>query len=209
MNVATYLFTALAARLLGPQDYGAFASLMAVLLVVSVLQLGIQATAARRISADPEHVGQIEREILPLTSARGPGRRAACCCWPPRRSTGCCSLDSLRQPRLLALAAVPLTISGGQLGVLQGERRWWPVAVIYLASGVPRLVVGTALILWRPDELTAMVGVLIGSASRSSLGVYALRRNRDAGRVSRAPLDAGRSSGRSSPTPRRCWPSWR
>ena len=51
-NVATYIYTVLAARLLGPQSYGALASLMAVLLVISVIQLGIQTTAARRISAD-------------------------------------------------------------------------------------------------------------------------------------------------------------
>ena len=67
MNLALYVYTVIAARLLGPQAYGALAALMAVLLVVSVLQLGIQATAARRIAADPGHVAQIEREILGLT----------------------------------------------------------------------------------------------------------------------------------------------
>src|SRR5204863_373183 len=51
----------------GRQPYGALASLLAVLLVISVIQLGIQTTAARRIAADPGHVGQIEREILSLT----------------------------------------------------------------------------------------------------------------------------------------------
>src|SRR3546814_4570257 len=60
MNVGTYGFTMLAARLLGPQPYGALASLMATLLVISVLQLGLQATAARRLSDDPGHVRQIE-----------------------------------------------------------------------------------------------------------------------------------------------------
>src|SRR6478736_9813047 len=67
MNVATYGYTMVAARVLGPRQYGAFASLMATLLVVTVLQLGLQATAARRISADPDHVGQIERSILGVT----------------------------------------------------------------------------------------------------------------------------------------------
>ena len=37
MNVATYGFTMVAARMLGPGSYGAFASLMATLLVVTVL----------------------------------------------------------------------------------------------------------------------------------------------------------------------------
>ena len=71
MNVATYGFTILAARLLGPAEYGALAAVMGLLLVVNVLSLGLQATAARRVSAAPEHVGQIERDVL---SARVPLR---------------------------------------------------------------------------------------------------------------------------------------
>ena len=67
MNLATYGFTMAAARLLGPQAYGAFASLMATLLVITVLQLGLQATAARRIAAEPEHVAKIEKTILGVT----------------------------------------------------------------------------------------------------------------------------------------------
>src|SRR3546814_13539713 len=67
MNGGTYGFTMLAARLLGPQPYGALASLMATLLVISVLQLGLQATAARRISAAPGHVGQIEDTTMRVT----------------------------------------------------------------------------------------------------------------------------------------------
>ena len=183
MNLAMYVFTALAARLLGPQAYGALASLMAVLLVVSVVQLGIQTTAARRISADPRHVAQIEGEILALTY------RAAAIIglglllltpvvnWLLR-------LDDLATASLVALCAVPLTITGGQLGVLQGERRWWPIAMIYLASGVPRLAVGTALIVWRPTEFNAMLGVFLGAIVPVVLGVYALRRKRKKGRVS-------------------------
>ncbi|MCK5929746.1 MAG: polysaccharide biosynthesis protein, partial [Nocardioides sp.] len=67
MNVATYAFQMISARLLGPTEYGAVASLMALLMVVAVLQLGLQATGARRISAEPEHVAQIERMVLRVT----------------------------------------------------------------------------------------------------------------------------------------------
>ena len=93
-------------------------------------------------------------------------------------------LDDMASASLVALSAVPLTITGGQLGILQGERRWWPVSMIYLASGVPRLVIGTALILWRPTELSAMLGVFLGAIIPVVLGVYALRRKRATGRVS-------------------------
>ena len=182
MNLALYVFTAVAARLLGPREYGAFASLMAVLIVVSVLQLGIQATAARRISADPEHVGQIEREVLRL-SLRAALVVGGLLLIAAPAIDRLLRLDSLLAAGLLALCAVPVTYLGGQLGVLQGERRWWPVAVLYLASGVFRLVAGVGLILWHPTDASAMAGVLVGSAVPVALGVYALRRTRDPGLV--------------------------
>ena len=50
MNVATYGFTMLAARVLGPSDYSAVAAFLATLMVCGVVQLGIQATAARRMA---------------------------------------------------------------------------------------------------------------------------------------------------------------
>jgi O-antigen/teichoic acid export membrane protein len=183
MNVALYVFTVVAARLLGPREYGAFASLMAVLIVVAVVQLGIQATAARRISADPEHVGQIEREVLRLSLRTAVVVGGLLLLAAPALDR-LLRLDSLLAVGLLALSAVPVTYLGGQLGVLQGERRWWPVAVLYLASGVCRLVAGVGLILWHPTDASAMAGVLVGSLAPVALGAYALRRTRDAGLVS-------------------------
>ncbi len=183
MNLAAYAFTALAARLLGPTDYGALASLMALLLVLAVVQLGLQTTAARRISADPGHVAQIEREILALTYWAAAIVGAALLLLTPLINE-LLRLDSLATASLVGLCAIPLTITGGQLGVLQGERRWWPVAIIYVASGVPRLAVATALMLWQPTELSAMVGVLLGAVVPVLLGAYALRRKRTSRRTS-------------------------
>src|SRR5262245_12298594 len=183
MNVALYVFTVVAARLLGPREYGAFASLMAVLIVVTVIQLGIQATAARRISADPAHVGQIEREVLGLalrTAALVGGLLVLLSPVVDRLLR----LDSIGGALVLALTAVPVTYLGGQLGVLQGERRWWPVAILYLTSGVVRLVAGAGLVLWRPTATAAMAGVLLGSLAPVFLGMYALRRPRVAGSAS-------------------------
>ncbi len=182
-NVATYIYTVLAARLLGPQSYGALASLMAVLLVISVIQLGIQTTAARRISADPEHVGQIEREILALTYRAAAVVGVFLLILTPLLDR-LLRLDSLPAAALVAVSAVPLTIVGGQLGILQGERRWWPVAIVYVACGLPRLVIGTVLMAWRPTELTAMLGVTLGAVVPVLLGAYALRPQRAPGKTS-------------------------
>jgi len=177
MNVSTYGFTIVAARLLGPRSYGAFASLLATLLVIGVLQLSLQATAARRISADPDHVAQIEKTVLGVTYRASLGIGLTLLVLTPLVNR-VLKLDSLATSALVAVAAVPLTMMGGQAGVLQGERRWWPLAVMYVASGVPRLAIGTALIAWRPNETSAMLGVALGAVPPVILGWWALRRDR-------------------------------
>lgn len=174
MNVATYSFTMLAARILGPRSYGALASLMATLLVVSVVQLGLQATAARRISADPQHVGQIEAVILRVAVQGSLVVGLVMLVLSPVVNL-VLRLESLPTAMLLAVAAVPLTLMGAQAGILQGERRWVPLSLMYVASGVPRLLVGTALILWRPSETSAMLGVALGAVAPVAVGWYVLR----------------------------------
>lgn len=175
MNVGTYAFTMIAARLLGPQAYGALASLMATLLVIGVLQLGLQATAARRIASAPEHVAQIERTILRVTHRAAVAIGVLMLLLSPVVDR-VLRLDSLVAAVLVAVVAVPMTVMGAQAGILQGERRWAPLALLYLANGLPRLVVGAALIWWRPDEVTAMVGVAIGQCAPVLVGWWALRR---------------------------------
>lgn len=178
MNIATYLYTYLAARLMGTQVYGAFAALMNVLIVASVLSLALQATAARRISADPDHVAQIEREILRVTWRAALVLGVVLVALSPVLKAAL-RLDSLMTAAMVGLIMVPTTIMGGQAGILQGERRWAPLGLVYVAAGVPRLLLGTGLIVWRPTELWAMVGVLLGSLVPVVVGWWALRGHRD------------------------------
>jgi len=60
MNVASYALTNVAAHVLGPVGYGAFAALMGLVLVLGVASLGLQATAARRVAADATHREAVE-----------------------------------------------------------------------------------------------------------------------------------------------------
>src|SRR6188768_1435767 len=138
MNLTTYGFVILAARLLGPREYGALAAVMGVLLVVNVLSLGLQATGARRVSADPENRPQIEREVLATSYASALALGAVMLLAVPLISETL-SLDSWGPAALIAATAVPLSVMGGQAGILQGERRWGPLAAVYLAVGVGRL----------------------------------------------------------------------
>ncbi|WP_194289004.1 MULTISPECIES: lipopolysaccharide biosynthesis protein [unclassified Nocardioides] len=185
MNVSTYAFQMVAARLLGPDQYGGVASLMAVLLVVAVLQLGLQATAARRISATPEHVGQIERVVLAVTyrAALGLGvlmLLVSPVIWHVLR------LDTITPAILLAIAAVPLTVQGGQAGILQGERRWGALGALYLAMGLSRITIGSVCMLARPTEAGAMLGVALALFVPVVVGRLVLRRPREPGEHSAA-----------------------
>ena len=183
MNVATYGFTMIAARLLGPQPYGALASLMATLLVISVLALGLQATAARRISAEPDHVGQIEHTIMRVTYRAALAVGVLLAALTPLINV-ILRLDNLLVAALVAITAVPMTVMGGQAGILQGERRWMPLALVYVANGLPRLIVGVALIAWSPTELNAMLGVVLGQFAPVAVGWLALRSTRRPGEQS-------------------------
>ena len=183
MNIATYGFTMIAARLLGPRSYGAMAAIMAAILVVAVLQLALQATAARRIAAEPAHVAQIERSILRVTYRAAIGLGLVLLVLTPVLNA-VLRLDSLLTAALISVVSIPFTVFGGQAGILQGERRWRELSVMYLLSGVPRIVIGTALIAWRPTELMALVGVGLGACAPVVAGWFFLRGRRAAGALS-------------------------
>ncbi|MBD3925930.1 oligosaccharide flippase family protein [Nocardioides cavernae] len=180
MNIATYGFTMTAARIIGPVPYGAFFALMNLVMIVSVVMLGLQATAARRISADPAHVGQIEREILRVASRASLLLGVVLLLGAPLVNQ-LLDLDSMPTAMLAAVAAVPMTMTGAQMGILQGERRWRELAIMYVLSGVPRLVIGLALILWRPTEFVAFLGVALGYYAPFLYGLVVLRHGRESG----------------------------
>lgn len=173
-NVSTYGFTIIAARLLGPGEYGALAAVMGLLLVVNVVSLGLQATGARRVSAAPEHLGRIEADLLTATYKSAIGVGLLCLAAVPV-VTLVLRLDSWLTAGMIALTAIPLTVMGGQAGILQGERRWLPLALIYLGMGLGRLLFGTAGLLLGGDTISAMTGVAVGAVIPVLVGSAALR----------------------------------
>jgi O-antigen/teichoic acid export membrane protein len=162
MNVATYGFTMIAARLLGPRPYGALASLMATLLVFGVLQLALQATAARRIAADRTHLPQVRHTVLRVTFGCAIVLGLLLLALTPVVDR-LLRLDDAAAAALVGVTLVPMTLVGGQLGILQGERRWAALSWVYAANGVPRLLLGTALVLLSPTTFAAMLGVALAS----------------------------------------------
>jgi O-antigen/teichoic acid export membrane protein len=183
MNVATYGFTIIAAPWLGTSNYGALIAVMNLLMVVSVGSLGLQATAARRISSTPQHTAQIERAIMGVSYRAALALGLVLLLAAPLINT-VLRLDSLATALMVSVAAVPLTLMGGQAGILQGERRWAALGLVYIAAGVPRLVLGTAFMAWQPTALSALVGVTLGMCVPVAVGWWALRHARQPGQVS-------------------------
>lgn len=176
-NVSTYAFTVVAARVLGPRPYGELAAVMNVLLVAGVLSLALQATAARRIAREPADVHAVESAILTVGRRASLGIGLVFLVAAPLVDAAL-KLDNLATAVVLALAIVPTTMMGAQAGILQGERRWLPLALIYLASGLPRLLVGAVTIWVQADALAAISAVAVAACTPVLVGAIALRRPR-------------------------------
>jgi O-antigen/teichoic acid export membrane protein len=177
MNLFTYGYTVLAAHTIGKEPYGAFSALMGALLVISVLSLGLQATGARRISAEPDQVIAIERVVLGVGLRSALVLGAFCLLLAPVLNA-VLHLESLPTALLVGVAAFPLTYMGAQAGVLQGEQRWEPLALVYLSQGLGRVGFGLVLMLVWPTEFAAMAGVALGCWLPVLIGWFVLRRPR-------------------------------
>ncbi len=175
MNVGTYGFALAAARVLGPREYGAVAAVMGLMMMLTVLSLGLQAAGARRVSVAPETLEATERETVAASYKVGLGLGALTLVAAPLVSD-LLRLDSPGAAVLLALALVPLTVMGAYAGVFQGERRWGPLAAVYLGVGLGRLCFGLIGMAVRDDVVGAMAGVALGNAVPALLGWWFLRR---------------------------------
>jgi len=158
MNVATFAFNVIAARLTIPAEFGAITAMLGILLIASVVALALQATAARRIAVRPQ-----DTDHLVALTARASWLTAltvgAVTAVSTIALTPLLRLDSYWPVALCGAAIVPLTVYGGQAGVAQGTSRWARLAWLYMAHGVGRLVVSTIALLIAPTATAAMVGI--------------------------------------------------
>lgn len=174
MNVASYALTNVAAHVLGPAGYGAFAALMGLVLVLGVASLGLQATAARRVAADATHRAAVEA-VTRTTARRGALVLALLCLVASPFVSHVLHLDTWLTAALLAVPAAAYVVMGGQAGLLQGEGRWGWYAAVFSSFGLARLGCGLVTVLLWPTPLGAMTGVALGSLVPAAVGWWALR----------------------------------
>lgn len=177
LNVTTYGFTIASAHLLGPTRYGALAAWMNLLLVVNVGALGLQATAARRLSSGEHDLDDVEPHLVRLTLVSSGALGVVLLVLTPLIDVTL-QLDDLLMAALMGLSAVPLTLVGGLTGILQGERRWGALSAVQICIGAPRLVVGVALMAWRPEPRWGALAVAVTLVIPVLVGLHALRHRR-------------------------------
>jgi O-antigen/teichoic acid export membrane protein len=175
MNVTTYGFTIASAHILGPSGYGALAAWMNVLLVANVGFLGLQATAARRLSSGEHALDDVEPQLVRLTLVTSVALGVVLLALTPVIDVTL-QLDDWVMAALLGVSAVPLTLTGGLSGILQGERRWGALSAVYICIGAPRLIVGVGLMAWHPGPRTAAVAIAVSLLAPMVVALAVVRR---------------------------------
>lgn len=175
MNVMVYGFTLISAHVLAPGEFGGLGAILAVLIVISVGALALQATGARTIataSADLQHTAAANilasARVLSLVLA------LAMLALSPAITTllGVPWLVAL----LLPLAVAPLTMLGAYAGVLQGCRQWRALTAVFLGLGIGRLLCGGLALLIDASLVSAVVGVTVGAYVPALIGWWNCRR---------------------------------
>ena len=161
-NVASYGAAMVAARWLGPSQYSAFAALRAIVVLVNVLSLGLQATAARSVARNPERATVIARTVLSAAWRAAAALALACVALSPVLAT-LLHVGDWASVAAVAMPAAAMAVLGAQLGLLQGRERWARFAWVNGAMGLGRVLgVVLGLLVW-PHPLGAIVGVGVGA----------------------------------------------
>jgi O-antigen/teichoic acid export membrane protein/glycosyltransferase involved in cell wall biosynthesis len=196
LNASNYIFHVAVSRLLGPADYGALASLLAVVIVLSVPLSVTQTVVAKRTAVLRASGRSEEIDALAVGTARamaGFGFAgliflvgiSPALAWFLRTEAGPAAL--LGPFWLLSLLlSVPM-------GVIQGRLRFTALGAVALLGVAVRLGAGIGLV-WAGFGVTgAMLGTVLAQAASLGVAAGAIRLSRKAWKAGRASLTALRS----------------
>jgi O-antigen/teichoic acid export membrane protein len=155
-QVLSYALNVVAARVLGPAEFGALGALLGLVVVANVAALAVQATTARR-GAQGEDAGAQGSAALVVALTAGGLMLVACTAMAPVLRLDLVAVGAV------ALVTIPLTLLGWVFGSAQGEQRFGALALAYAIAALLR--VGSALAaLLVTQDVTAVAGAtLIGA----------------------------------------------
>jgi O-antigen/teichoic acid export membrane protein len=155
-NAVGYALTVVAARLLDPEEFGAFGALLALIIVGSVAALAAQATTAASV-ARAEPSAPTVRSGLLLAAAVG----IALVLFSPVLVTFL-QLPSV-VPAIAAGAAVAVfTATAPALGMVQGAERFQALGTLVAVQAALRVTGGLAGMAIQPTAAGALVGMAVG-----------------------------------------------
>jgi O-antigen/teichoic acid export membrane protein len=169
-QIAAYAVSVVAARALGPDGFGILAALLGILLIGSVLALGIQAVAARRLV----QVDAVSRDGAARSMLRdgliGGGAVALATLAISPLLVWLLRLDGWGALVLAAATLVPITWAGAQYGVAQGRESYGRLATVYAVVGLGRGIGGVTGALVTGTPLGTMAGLALGTAVGAIIG---------------------------------------
>ena len=159
-NGAAFLLSMVAARVLGPTDFGAFGALIGILLILVTVGIATQALAARRVATAEDDRSNVEGQLIRLATIVGGGMivLGAVAAWP---------LGVIFTIPAIAvatgIASLGFVIFGSAaLGIAQGREERIRFSVSFIALNSSRAVGGIVGVVLLGSVVGAGIGVLIG-----------------------------------------------
>ena len=181
-NGAAFLLSMVAARVLGPDDFGAFGALVGILLILVTVAIAIQALAARRVAtarsggpgsdesdsdqyesnqAGPDHA-DVEGQLIRLAALVGLGIAVGgiIAAWP---------LGVIFSIPWLAVAAGIASLGfmifgSAAMGIAQGREERTSFSIAFISLNGARAVGGIIGVIALSSVIGASLGILIGCA---------------------------------------------
>lgn len=162
-QVAAYLLSLVGTRVLGPDAYGIFGSMLALLMVGAVLSLGLQAAGAKRVVLiDAPQRPSVGAGVLRWSLWASISIAVATVIVSPLLDW-LLHLEGILPIVLVALNLAPITFWGGLLGVAQGRESHLRLASIYALVGLGRAIGGIGAIIVTHSVVGGLVGMAIGT----------------------------------------------
>lgn len=164
-QVVAMLQMLVVSRLLGPVEFGAFGALAVILLLGSTAMAATQVVLARHVASGggQHHVG-----IRPVLVV-GTLTAALTVLLSPLVGSAL-NLDDNVAMIVVALTFIPFTITGSQLGLLQGAERHKRLAALYVLSTGGRVAGGIIGAAAGGTADTTLVGLLVGATLAAVVG---------------------------------------
>lgn len=173
-QIAGYAQTVVAARALGAADFGAFAALLGLLLIGSVFGAGFQAAGARRLVGAGEVAPAGARHLMRTVGVASLIVGTIALALTPV-VTPLLELPTWAAMPLIALALIPVTLTGGQYGVAQGRERLYALGAVYAIAGIGKGVGGLTGALVTGTLTGALIGLCLGAWAAIAIGALIVR----------------------------------